>query len=107
MSKFTPYFDPDEVVMTKPILKKILTAIIERWKKDPKKHRFQIAMLVAFRASLRFQTDASIELIFKEVIKVVNRMQRYNAMLKLRKEMPSTNDLANLAIREIERGIID
>lgn len=103
-NKFNPYFDPDEIVITKDILYKIIDATINRWKKQPKRHFFQIKGMQLFRSSLYFQKEEGIAAIVKAIIIVVNKMQMYNAMLRLKNENPSTEVLANMAIDEIERG---
>ena len=102
---FSPYFDPDEIVFTKPIMRDLINAVIARWKNSDTKHRTQIMALEAFRVSLRFQTDASIAEVVKSIIEMVNEMQMLNAMLKLKKEYPSTRELADLAIQKIRGGM--
>ena len=97
----SPYFDPDEVVITKPILREIIDAIVERWKQQPDKHRIQITALQMFKASLRLQSDEAIAAIFRAIVATVNEMQQYNAMLRMEKEMPTTRELADLAISRI------
>ena len=102
---FSPYFDPDEIVFTKPIMRDLINAIIGRWKKSPSKHRTQIMALEAFRLSLRFQSDDSISEVVKSIVEMVNEMQTYNAMLRMKKENPTTRELADLAIHKIRNGM--
>ena len=46
--------------------------------------------LEAFRLSLRFQSDDSISEVVKSIVEMVNEMQTYNAMLRMKKENPTT-----------------
>lgn len=100
--KFSPYFDPDQIVLTKPILIKFINKAISKWEKAEKKHFWQIKALEAFRLSLRFQSDEAIEAVMKGVVEFVNDMQTTNAMLILKDEMPSTEQLANIALKKFE-----
>ena len=103
---FSPYFDPDEIVLGKAIMRDLINAIIARWKKKPGKHRVQIVALETFRLSLRFQSDESVQEIVKSIVVMVNEMQTYNALLKMKNEMPTTRQLADLAILKIRTGLI-
>lgn len=101
---FSPYFDPDEVAINKEILRKIINAVINRWKSGDKKPFFAIKALETFRVSLRFYKDEEINSIFKSIILTVNEMQMINGMLKLKGEFAKTDVLADLAIQKIESG---
>ena len=102
--KFSPYFDPDEIVLTKAILRDLINALIARWQEKPQKHRVQIMALETFRLSLRFQSDESVAEIIKSIVTMVNEMQMYNALMKLKDEMPTTRQLADMAIHKIRNG---
>lgn len=102
--KFTPYFDPDEVVLTKHMIQDLCDAIIHRWKKDKKKHFWQISGLQTFKLSLHAQSDEAINEVMRAIITFVNDLQRYNAMLRLKGEMPKMEDLVDLTIRQIREG---
>lgn len=102
--EYQPYFDPDKIVLKKVHLKKIIDAVIIRWQKNTSKHRWQIKALQAFRFSLRIQSDESIELIFKELIKVLNEMQYLNSLMVLKDEFPSTDMLLDLTLKKIDVG---
>jgi len=104
--KFNPYFDPEEIVITKPILRKIINGIINRWKKTQGKGFFGIKGLEGFRLSLRFQSDEEIQETFASIILCVNEMQMINAMMKLRGEMPKTDVLADMVLKKLENGEI-
>ena len=101
-----PYFDPDEVVISKDHLRQIIDAILDQWKKNPQKNWIQIKALQTFRLSLRLQSDETISHVFKSIIKVTNEMQMLNAMLRLRDEAPSTQQLLDLTIRRLNEGKI-
>ena len=99
-----PYFDPNEIVITKDILRKIINGIIKRWKKTQKTGFFGIKGLETFRLSLRFQTDEEIRETFSSIITCVNEMQMINAMMKLRGEMPKAEVLADMVLKKLENG---
>jgi len=99
-----PYFDPDEIIITKEILRKIINGIINRWKKTQGTGFFGIKGLEAFRLSLRFQSDSEIQETFSSIIICVNEMQMINAMMKLKGEMPKTEVLADMVLKKLESG---
>ena len=100
----SPYFDPDEIILTKPIIRKIINGIIERWKVTQGRGFFGIKGLEAFRLSLRFQTDDEIKEIFSSIIRCVNEMQMVNAMLKMKGENPKTEELADMILKKLDSG---
>jgi len=99
-----PYFDPDEINITKEILRKIINGIIQRWKKTQNKGFFGIKGLEAFRLSLRFQSDAEIKETFSSIIICVNEMQMINAMMRLKGELPKAEQLADMVLKKLENG---
>jgi len=101
-----PYFDPDEVKLTKDHIRLIINAVIKRWKKNKSANMIQIKALEAFRVSLRLQSDENIEEIFKAIIVCVNEMQMMNAMLRMKEERPTTDQLLAIVQKRIERGDI-
>ena len=102
--KFNPYFDPDKIVITKRILRKIINGIIRRWKRTKGKGFFGIKGLEGFRLSLRFQSDDEVQETFASIITCVNEMQMINAMMRLRGEMPKTEALADMVLEKLDNG---
>ena len=101
-----PYFDPDEVTITKDHLRKIIDAILTQWRKNKQANWIQIKALETFRLSLRLQNDETIGHVFKSIIRVTNEMQMLNAMLRMRKEAPSTDQLLQLTLKRLNEGKI-
>ena len=101
------YFDPDNIVITKDHLYKMINVIIKRWQKDEKKHFWQIKALQTFRLSLRLQDDEAISEVIKSIIIFVNKMQEANAILTMRKQFPKTNDLVDMIAAKLEKDGLD
>ena len=104
MDKMNPYFNPDELKLDKDILRNIINAIIQRWKKGYRPPRIAIKALEAFRISLRFYSDEQINSIFNSIIICTNEMQMINAMARMKDEMPSTKTLSDMVIKKLENG---
>jgi len=102
--EFSPYFDPDQLVLTKDMIRNIINAIIRRWRSGDKPPFWAIKALEAFRISLRFYSDAEINTIFKSIITCVNEMQMLNAMARMKNEMPTTKELADMVVHKMNSG---
>lgn len=101
------YFNPDDVVITKEHLYKMINVIIARWQKDEKKHFWQIKALQTFRLSLRFQSDEAIAEVIKSIILFVNKMQEANAILTMKEQHPKTSDLVDMIAKKLEKDGLD
>lgn len=107
MKKNPAYFDPDNIVITKQHLHKMIDVIIKRWEKDNQKHFWQIKALQTFRLSLRFQSDEAISEVVKNIIIFVNKMQEANAILTMKQQLPKTGELVDLIAKKLERDGLD
>lgn len=108
MSKHNPaYFNPDDIVIKKIHLEKMINVIIKRWQLDEKKHFWQIKALQTFRLSLRFQSDEAISEVIKSIIIFVNKMQEANAILTMKKQLPKTADLVDMIAAKLEKDGLD
>lgn len=113
--KFSPYFDPDEVVIDKAMLNKIIDAMIRRWKKNEKANFWSIQQARAFRGFVRLQSDRQINTIFREILRTINEIQYLGALARssdLVREggagaAPAVDSLLELAIRRLEEGRSD
>ena len=101
---FSPYFDPDHINIDKDTITKLINAMLQRWKKNKKNNKVQIMALQTFKLSLHFQSDETINEIMKSIVSCVNEMQQYNAMMRLKKEFPTTSQLTDIVIAKIEKG---
>ena len=101
------YFNPDDIVITKAHVEKMISAIINRWKKDQNKHFWQIKALQTFRISLRFQDDEAIGEVIKSIIIFVNKMQEANAILTMKEQMPKTSELVDMIAKKLEEDGLD
>lgn len=101
----SPYFDPDEFKISKPMVHKIITAIIKRWQKDTKSNWRQISAMKVFRMTIGLQSEEQINAVLSEIIKVTNKMQELNALCRLRGEMPKTEQLVAIALERLEADI--
>ena len=101
------YFNPDDIVITKDHLHKMINVIIKRWQMDEKKHFWQIKALQTFRLSLRFQSDDAISEVIKSIILFVNRMQEANAILTMKEQHPKTSDLVDMIANKLEKDGLD
>lgn len=102
----SPYFDPDEIVMDKETVFKIIDSLLNYWKKNKLKNAKNITTLLIWRGSLNLMSDESIEFIFKHFIIFSNKMQEINGLMKLKGEMPTAKILTDIALGKLEEGKI-
>lgn len=107
--KFSPYFDPEEVIIDKAMLGKITDAMITRWAQNRRANFWQIQQARAFKGFIRLQSDEQISTIFREILKTVNEIQYLGALARAQQGGPGPriDILLELAIKRLEEGRSD
>lgn len=102
----SPYFDPDEIVITKSIVFDFIDGLTDYWKKHKLKNAKNITTLLIWRGSLSLMGDDSVQFIFKTFIKFANKMQEINGLMKMRNEIPNAEILTKIALEKLREGKI-
>jgi len=97
-------FDPDELQLEKEDIIVIIEAVQKRWRKAGFKNKVYLMGIAAFKQGILWTPDDVLKLVWRDMVKLTNKMIEYNARMRLLGEMPKTKDLTTMLKKEIESG---
>ncbi len=110
MEKFSAnefLLNPDEFILDKEMIKKIIKAIKNRWRKSNVsliKNGQYIAALTALEGAIYFTNEEVIKNIFSDIMLGFNNLLLINAQKKALGETPNVKLLFDITMKKLESG---
>ena len=79
-------------------------SVRKRWLKNKRKNIRYIVALTALKTAVQITPDMVLQVIWGDLVRLTNEMISYNAMQRLKGEMPKTADIVKIAEEKIESG---
>jgi hypothetical protein len=97
-------FDPDELQLEKKDIVRIIEAVQKRWRQSGFKNKIYLMGIAAFKQGILWTPDNVLKLVWHDMIQLTNKMIQYNAMQRMKGEMPKTESMLKIIEEEIESG---
>ena len=97
-------FDADQLRLSKDQIIGLMDSVRKRWLKNKRKNIRYIVALTALKTAVQITPDMVLQVIWGDLVRLTNEMISYNAMQRLKGEMPKTADMVKIAEEKIESG---
>jgi hypothetical protein len=97
-------FDPDELQLERKDIIRIIEAVQKRWRKSGWRNKFYLAGLAAFKQGIEWVSDDILKYVWRDLVRLTNKMMEYNAFMQMKGEMPKTESMLKIIEEEIESG---